>query len=173
MSRKMDKDLLLRHAGDVFAEAVFRFAANQLKSYQDAQDIVQEVLIAPYLTDKVFENDYHLKAWMMKATLYKCSNHKRDQVRIKEDSKDFSSPEVSNLFPSETEELISEKGRDPLWDIVDQLSEDFRTAIYLHYMEGCSVDEIAKIAECSPTTVRTRLFRARSKIKQALEGGAL
>lgn len=56
-----------------------------------------------------------------------------------------------------------------VWDIVDTLNNDQREAIYLFYVEGYSTEEIAKIVGVSNATIRTRLYRARAKIKQHLK----
>ena len=56
-----------------------------------------------------------------------------------------------------------------VWDIVDNLNNDQREAIYLFYVEGYSTEEIAKIVGVSNATIRTRLHRARAKIKQHLK----
>ncbi len=50
-----------------------------------------------------------------------------------------------------------------------RLPERYRTAIYLHYYEGLSTEEIARILGEKPTTIRTRLRRGREKLKTMLE----
>ena len=56
-----------------------------------------------------------------------------------------------------------------VWDIVDTLNNDQREAIYLFYVEGYSTEEIAIIVGVSNSTIRTRLHRARAKIKKHLK----
>lgn len=56
-----------------------------------------------------------------------------------------------------------------LWNAVAALPEELRTVIYLHYVEGYQTDEIANMIGCRPATVRTRLHRARNKLKLKLE----
>ena len=64
--------------------------------------------------------------------------------------------------------LSEEKGA--LWQAVEALPTDLRTAVWLHYVEGYGTDEIAEIVNCRPATVRTRLYRARKKLQTELEG---
>ncbi|WP_366936613.1 sigma factor-like helix-turn-helix DNA-binding protein [uncultured Slackia sp.] len=45
-----------------------------------------------------------------------------------------------------------------------------RSAMHLRYVEGYSAEEIADMARCRPSTVRSWLFRARKKMKASLEG---
>lgn len=57
----------------------------------------------------------------------------------------------------------------PLWEAMGRLSEDMRTAVHLHYVEGYSTDEIARIMDSKPATVRSWLHRARKQLKLDLE----
>ena len=57
-----------------------------------------------------------------------------------------------------------------LWAAVAQLPEKLRIPIHLHYGEGYSTEEIAAMMEIPPATVRTRLHRARGKLKDLLGG---
>ena len=61
-------------------------------------------------------------------------------------------------------------GGTELWDAVARLPEKLRTAVHLHYAEGYSTEEIAALLGVPPATVRTRLRRARLKLKDLLGG---
>ena len=53
---------------------------------------------------------------------------------------------------------------------IDALPPDFRTVYMLREIEGCSVEETAAQLELNPATVKTRLFRARSQLRDNLQG---
>ena len=53
---------------------------------------------------------------------------------------------------------------------VDRLAEKLRTAVHLYYAEGYATEEIAALLGVPPATVRTRLRRARLKLKDLLGG---
>ena len=59
---------------------------------------------------------------------------------------------------------------DPVYDAVLGLPDDYRSVIHLFYYEQYSVREIAEILELSETAVKTRLSRARGKLKNTLKG---
>ena len=59
---------------------------------------------------------------------------------------------------------------DELWQAVRALPDDLRVVVWLHYVEGYGTDEIAPLVGCRPATVRTRLHRARKKLRLELEG---
>jgi RNA polymerase sigma-70 factor (ECF subfamily) len=56
-------------------------------------------------------------------------------------------------------------------EFVDDLPETYRSVMVLHYLEGFSTDEIAKIVGTSSGSVRVRLHRAREELKTLLEEG--
>ena len=72
-------------------------------------------------------------------------------------------------IPDEKINGIESPNERDIWDIVDTLNSNQREVIYLFYIEGYSVEEIAEIVGASSSTVRTRLHRARTKIKQRLK----
>ena len=61
-------------------------------------------------------------------------------------------------------------GAAELWEAVARLPEKLRTPVHLHYAEGYSTDEIAGLLDVPAATVRTRLRRARMKLRDLLGG---
>ena len=57
-----------------------------------------------------------------------------------------------------------------LWEAVGELPESMRVVIHLYYQEGYSGKEIAGLLGLEPSTVRTRLQRARAQLKISLGG---
>ena len=58
---------------------------------------------------------------------------------------------------------------DTLWRAVEQLPREQREAVVLFYYEDLTTEEIARVAGASPGAVRTRLSRARDKLRNLLE----
>ena len=58
--------------------------------------------------------------------------------------------------------------REDLEELFSLPPED-RAVIHLHYYEGCSTDEIAQMLGCRPGTVRSRLSRARGRLRKLIE----
>ena len=75
------------------------------------------------------------------------------------------SSEASPADKSETAELHRK-----LWEAVDRLDEREASAIQMHYREQMPIDEIAQIMRCPVGTVKTLLFRGRSRLKGMLGG---
>ena len=156
------------YAVAAFGHTVYRFAFALLRSSHQAEDVYQETFLALHSSHRTFKSDDHLKAWLLKVAGNRCRTIFRERKRHREDlvdPVDFSSMPISDKPIDST----GSPGEHGIWDIVDTLSGDQREAIYLFYVEGYSVEEIAEIAGVSSSTIRTRLHRARTKIKRRLK----
>ena len=140
-----------------YMDTIFRIAYSYLRSQTDADDVTQDVLIQLYKTDTAFESDDHLKHWLIRVTVNRCKNIFRSPWRKVEDIADyensltFEAPEHRELF-----------------DAVMALDKRYRLPVLLYYYEGYSQKEIAGLLGVPEETIRTRLFRARGKLKTTL-----
>lgn len=143
-----------------FGGIVYKIAFIQCGTAHDAEDIFQEVFLALHKTNTDFNDDEHLKAWLIRVTLNKCRMLKR-----------------SAWFRKRTElseaEAVSENGRtdkdEAVYNAVMRLNAKYREVVVLYYYEDYSCDEISKILETKSSTVRTRLARARALLKKDLK----
>ena len=140
-----------------YMDTVFRVAYGWLKNPDDANDVTQDVLIRLYKTDTAFENEEHLKRWLIRVTVNCCKNVFRSPWRRVEDIADY-----ENTLPFDAPECRE------LFDAVMALDKRYRLPVLLYYYEGYSQKEIADMLSIPEETVRTRLFRARGKLKTTL-----
>jgi len=137
---------------------IFRVALNHLGSACDADDAVQDVLLKLYTAAPVFENENHIKSWLIRVTINHCKSLLRApwrrSLRLEDFELSFESPEQSELFYK-----------------VMALPEKYRIVLYLHYYEDYSVREVAELLGITISAVTTRLNRARNKLKLELGEG--
>ena len=153
---------MLREEFTVFAEkymdTIYRVAYSWTKNSDDANDVTQDVLIQLYKTTKKFESDSHLKNWLIKVTVNQCKMLFRSPWSKMEDIEEY----VNTLG-------FEEKNHLDLFQAVMKLEKKYRITVLLFYYEGYSTAEIASILGVSENTVSTRLFRAKSKLKNYLK----
>jgi RNA polymerase sigma-70 factor (ECF subfamily) len=65
--------------------------------------------------------------------------------------------------------MLKDEIEKTVFDAIDQLPEDLRTAITLRELEGLSYEDIAQAMDCPIGTVRSRIFRAREVINKKLQ----
>lgn len=145
-----------------YFNTVYRLALSQTKDPSHADDVTQEVFLKFFKTDKAFESEEHIKAWLIRVTI-NCS-------------KDI----FLNSWFKKTEPL-SESKDEPTFDIEEKsdiyyavldLPQKYKAVIHLFYYEDYSVSEIAKILGSKETTVKSQLHRGREMLKEKLKGGA-
>lgn len=146
----------------VFAEkymdTIYRVAYSWTKNSDDANDVTQDVLIQLYKTTKEFESDSHLKNWLIRVTVNQCKMRFRSPWNRMEDIGEY-----ANTLGFEEESHLD------LFQAVMDLDKKYRVPILLFYYEGYSTVEIASILGIPEKTVSTRLFRARTKLKDYLK----
>ena len=146
--RQPVQELIERYQNNLYA-----IAFNICKNQADAEDVVQDTLIQYYTTSKDFEDEQHIRAWLIRIVINKAKNTTLEDYI---ETLTFENPESENLF----EEVL-------------KLPEKYRIVIHLFYYEDYSVREIADILKLSESNVKTRLSRGRSLLKTALRGRAL
>ena len=150
----------LCNAMAAYGGAVYRLALCRMQNVQDAEDVYQDVFLRLLQEPDRNWDGEHLKAWLIRTALNRCADLHRFRLR-------------RPVLPLEAvPELAGETDRQAaeLWEAVGRLPEKLRTAVHLHYAEGYSTEEIAALLEVPPATVRTRLRRARLKLKDLLGG---
>ena len=138
---------------------LYAVAFNICKNAEDAKDIVQETFIQYYSLRKEFDNEQHIRAWLIRVAINKAKNINRSFWRKNKrpledymESLTFETPESEELF-----------------ETVMALPEKFRIVIHLFYYEDYAIREIADILKISESNVKVRLSRGRSLLKVKLQ----
>ena len=150
----------LCNAMEAHGAAVYRLALCRMQNPADAEDVYQDVFLQLLdQPDRDWDGE-HMKAWLLRTTVNRCADLHRFRLRRPvlelEDIPELARP--------------ANDGGTELWDAVARLPEKLRTVVHLHYAEGYSTEEIAALLGVPPATVRTRLRRARLKLKDLLGG---
>lgn len=143
---------------DKYSDMIYRLALARTRNKEDAEDVFQDVFYKLSKKMPEFENENHEKAWLIRVTINLSKNL-------------FSSSWMKNTIPLEEEMKFEEEKEQAVYFEVLALPVKYRTAIHLFYYEGFSIKEIASILKINENTVKTRLSRAKEKLKSRLEGG--
>ena len=132
---------------------LYRAALAILGDPQEAEDAVQDAFVR-YL-EKAPADLENSSAWLMRVLVNGCKSRLRLAWR-----RVGPLPEMlPTPGPEERQEL----------EELFALPPEDRVAIHLHYYEGYSTDEIAQMLGCRPGTVRSRLSRARDRLRKLIE----
>ena len=143
---------------DKHVDTIYRIALMMLNNVPEAEDVTQTAFIKLMTSNKDFENDEHVKAWLIVTTRNICRNLLKSWWRVKRvDMETIAEQPVFEISDSE------------IWSIVSGLDEKYQLSVYLHYYEGYKTEEVASILGVNHATIRTRLRTARKKLKLILE----
>ncbi|MCR5539554.1 MAG: sigma-70 family RNA polymerase sigma factor [Ruminococcus sp.] len=147
----------LREVMDRHGNRILRLAYSYVHNMQDAEEILQDTLIKLLDSAPDFESDEHEKAWLIRVA----ANLSKNRI------------EYNKLRDTDelNDELVAEQREDLtfVWEAVKELPDNYREVIHLFYEEGYQTDEIAKILGETGANIRTRLKRARTKLKEILK----
>ena len=145
-------------AARTYGDSVYRIALHALGSPQDAEDVMQTVLLKLYECKKNFESEEHRKHWILR-------------VAVNESRRSLRSLWRRTCVPLEewqetaaTEDPV----RAEVLEAVMALEPKYRLSVYLYYYEGLSVAETAAAMGANPSTVQTWLLRARERLRKSL-----
>ena len=142
-----------------YKDNLFSAAFSICKSAADADDVVQDTLIQFHMTDKQFDNEQHIRAWLLRVAINKAKNvnmsfWRRVSVPLEDyvETLIFETPEAKDLFRE-----------------VMKLPEKYRIVIHLFYYEDYPVKKIAEILHTSENNVKVRLMRGRKMLRTVLK----
>ncbi len=153
-----EKDFALPEAAfRKYADMVYRLAFVRTGSRNDSDDILQEVFLRYMKVWRKMESEEHIKATLIRITV-NCSNSLLSSFWFKK-----TDPLDENISVTDNNTAENALGE------VLKLPVKYRTVIHLYYYMGYSVAEIAELTKTNPSTVKTRLARARGQLKKTLE----
>lgn len=171
-----------KRALDRWGDAVFRVALAQTRSRADAQDVSQEAFMRLLHENRAFKDDEHLKAWLLRVAINICRDQQKSAWAKRVDLEGASTgshdgsdahPPLSNIPDADEpveDRVVRELTRHPVWTFMEELPAEQRAVMHLHYVEDLPCDEIARILGVSVITVRTRMHRARTKLRALMQG---
>ncbi|GAB5499248.1 MAG: sigma-70 family RNA polymerase sigma factor [Pseudohongiellaceae bacterium] len=145
---------------DSLYQDVFRYALWLTRNQPMAEDLVQETFLRAWRSLDSLENDKAAKAWLF--TIVRRENA-RQYERYRPELVDIEGQTVAEAQDQEPDRKMD---RELLLNAIRRLDEDYREPLLLQVIGGFSGKEIAAILDLNNNTVMTRLFRARSKLKQ-------
>ena len=164
-----------------YQHKVVKLISRYLHEPNEILDVAQEALIKAYRGLPNFRGESAFYTWLYRIVINTVKNYVVAQGRrpTETDSTSLSEGEPlidePNLKENATPEhlLLRDEIEKTVFDVIEELPEDLRTAITLRELEGLSYEEIAQAMSCPIGTVRSRIFRAReainSKLKPLLE----
>lgn len=141
---------------------LYRLALRITLNSQEAEDVVQDVIIKLWNMRERLDEVENLEAFALKMT--RNLSLDRERMRINQ-TEDIEGKEFSLAAPSIELQLEQQEKIDIIRRIMEQLPEKLRTAMHLRDFEGLSYQEIAQTMGITEDQVKVCIFRARQAVK--------
>ncbi len=150
----------MRQLYDRYADRLLRFAYPQLGDRQEAEDVVQETLLAVWQEAGTFRQASRASTWIFGICRHKVGDklRRRREYQPLDSLPDRPAPGA----PATTVELWRQLGR---------LSPEHREVLLLVFHQGFSQEEVAKMLGIPVGTVKSRTYHARRRLQALLDGG--
>lgn len=137
--------------------SLYKAAKAILNNDDDIADAIQETVIAAYKNIKSLKNDAYFKTWLTKILINKC----KDIIAKNKDGLTLD----DYLEEGYTQEFLS---KFEIEDMLTNLSKEQKLVISLYYISQFNTREISEILKESEGTIKSRLSRARNKIRKSM-----
>ncbi len=139
--------------------SLYHVAKSILKNDEDCADAMQNAILKAYGKLHTLKHEEFFKTWVTRIVLnesYAILREKKTLVSYE----DYMGEELTTEEP----------GNSPVFEEIMKIPEKYRVPFVLHYVEGYSVSEVAKMLNISEGSVKTRLYRTRNRLKEQLKG---
>lgn len=181
-----DKELIARcQQGDMdafeqllarYEKKVYTIAYKYMNNPEDASDMAQEALMKAYQSITRFRGESSFGTWIGRITSNQCLDELRKRKKLQVTSLDAEvelengsvQKEIADTGDTPEEYAIRQETAGDMQTMIGQLREEYRVVLILRELEGHSYEEIAQLLSCSLGTVKSRISRARSYLKEQI-----
>jgi RNA polymerase sigma-70 factor (ECF subfamily) len=165
-------DVLVRK----YQQKIVKLISRYIRDQDEVLDVAQETFIKAYRALAKFRGDSAFYTWLYRIAINTAKNYLVAQSRRPPDTDIDAEDAVqfdgdSKLRETDLPEQLVHRDEVErvIYETIEELPQDLRTAITLREFEGLSYEEIAQAMACPIGTVRSRIFRAREAIETKLK----
>lgn len=160
----------------LYSDSVYRVALRMLSSSTEAEDVLQETFIKAIKSIGSFERRSSLSTWLYRIAVNEALmviRKRKPEVALVNDENDeedngISVSQIVDWCCLPESEFLSNETREILDQAIHKLPENLRTVFILRDVEGLSILETAEALNLTETNVKTRLLRARMRLREEL-----
>jgi RNA polymerase sigma-70 factor, ECF subfamily len=138
---------------------LYRVARTRLHCEEDMEDVFQETIIKAYKGISNLQKEEYFKTWLIKIMINECNAMIRKSKEVLYIEDDI----AENIQMEETGANIE------IFDLISSLEEDLKMVTLLYFYEDMSQKDIAKLLSIPNGTVRSRISRAKEKLREKIK----
>ena len=155
--RKQDTDAFMESIEENM-QSMYKTAWAILRNEEDVADALQETIVKGFESLHTLRRPEFFKSWMMRILINNCLQIRKQRQRLLTFGDDLPEIPVEDSYDSDF----------GFKELLNMVGEEDRLLLTLYYADKFKVSEIAELLEMNVNTVKTRLSRAREKIRRGL-----
>ena len=159
-----------------YERKIFRLTMNITRNREDAEDAMQDAFLKSYTHLKGFQEDSRFYTWLVRIAaneaLMRLRKRRPNQFSLDEPiegDEDLMPRELEDWGPSPEQRFAQTEMHEILSEVIDKLEPEYRVIFVLRDVEELSTEETATTLGISVPAVKSRLLRARLKLRQKLD----
>ncbi len=153
-----------------YQDRLFNSVMQILRCRDDAEDVVQDAFVQAYINLNSFQGKSTFYTWIYRIAMnlaFSCGRKRRSLMSV-ERARDEIGNEPLDPQNGPSERMEREEQATQLQQALASLSEEHRTVLILRGVEGFDYETIAEVLNLNPGTVRSRIHRARTTLRERL-----
>jgi RNA polymerase sigma-70 factor (ECF subfamily) len=146
----------------------FRVAFGVLRHRQDAEDVAQEAFAKAYRNFRQLRDRNRFRSWLVRMTWRLAIDRQRSDRR--RTLRELSHAQEPTTAHNTAETLASRERTARIWRAIDDLPDKLRVVVILASIQGHDTREVATLLKLPEGTVKSRLFLARRRLREHLNG---
>ena len=151
----------------IYQPRLTRFLSNLVQRPQLMEEVLDDTMMVVWETAQSFRGTSRLSTWIFSIAYRKAIKARARWPDPVEEEPDLGQ---ASRDPNPHQSLQHSRLRDALAAAMRSLSADHRAVVDLTYFHGLGYREIAEVMDCPVDTVKTRMFHARRRLRQAMPG---
>lgn len=165
----MQKEKVIADLMEQYGTAVLHLAYSYVRDRQIAEDLAQEIFFKCYQKCDTFQGNSLIQTWLFRVASNHCKDYLKSWHHRKVSVSGYISSFLSKHQDSPETQLIKSVENQELTQALFQIPVKYREMLFLFYFQECTLKEIADISSLNLNTVKSRLARAKSLLKEILE----
>jgi len=155
-----------------YESKVYSLALKMVRNPEDAEDVLQDTFLRAYRGIKSFKGNSTFSTWIYRITansaLMRLRKRQLPTVSI-DDADEREAPiNIADWAPGPVEQILNQETQAAMTEAIEALPPEFRQVFVLRDIEELSNAEVAEILDLSVAAVKSRLHRARLKVRNRL-----
>ena len=158
-----------------YEKMIYNLALSKLKNRENAQDLTQECFLRAYKMLRSYRTDAAFSTWLYRICqnliydFYRVNKNKKNSevpLYIQDDGEEYKEREIADISGGPPEIILREEKIKKIRELIESLPDDLRDIIIMRDLNDLSYQEIAESLDIEIGTVKSRISRAREKLKK-------